>query len=124
MKIQDLIGPTAVFVGIRADDKREVLEALSERAAALAGLDPQPVLEALWRREELGSTALSDHMVMRDARAGSVGRAAAQRPVEALDLERDRPAAREGSGSPARGTRATPSPWLCCSSQPINRLGG
>ena len=39
MKVADLIAPTAVFAGVRAGDKRQLLQMLAERAAPLSGVD-------------------------------------------------------------------------------------
>ncbi len=74
MKVENLIAPAAVLVGVRAPDKRKVLEGLAERGAALAGLEPSVVLEALLRREELGSTGMGEGAAIPHARLAGVAR--------------------------------------------------
>src|SRR6266436_4864691 len=47
MEIANLIAPDGVVAGLRAKDKRQVLEELSRRAAAALGLDSATILAAL-----------------------------------------------------------------------------
>lgn len=65
---------TTVLVGVRASDKRKLLESLAERGAPLAGLEPGPVLDALLRREELGSTGMGEGTAIPHARLPGVER--------------------------------------------------
>lgn len=74
MKVEDLIAPAAVIVGVRASDKRRVLGDLAQRGAALAGVDPATVLDALLRREELGSTGMGEGAAIPHARLPGVER--------------------------------------------------
>ncbi len=57
MDIKDLLGPEAV-VELKEADKWRVLKELARQSAALLDLHPEPVVRALLRREELGSTGL------------------------------------------------------------------
>jgi nitrogen PTS system EIIA component len=74
MKVEDLIAPEAVLVGVRAGDKRKLLEAVAERGGALAGLEPRTVLGALLRREELGSTGMGEGAAIPHARLPGIER--------------------------------------------------
>jgi len=74
MEVENLVAPASVLVGVRASDKRKVLEGLAERGAALADLEPGAVLEALLRREELGSTGMGEGAAIPHARLPGVAR--------------------------------------------------
>jgi nitrogen PTS system EIIA component len=58
MELGDLITPDAVVPALKANNKKQALQALSERAAKLAGLPSREVYEALQQRELLGSTGV------------------------------------------------------------------
>lgn len=73
MNVADLIAPTAVLVGVRANDKAKLVESLAAKAAAMAGLDAATVVEGLRRREELGSTGMGEGSAIPHARLPGVG---------------------------------------------------
>jgi nitrogen PTS system EIIA component len=58
MELGDLIAPEAVIPVLRANNKKQVLQELSEKAARLTGLDAREILETLLQRERLGSTGV------------------------------------------------------------------
>jgi len=58
MELGDLIPPDAVVPALKASNKKQALQALSERAAKLADLHSHDVYEALQQRELLGSTGV------------------------------------------------------------------
>ncbi|MBB3952259.1 PTS IIA-like nitrogen regulatory protein PtsN [Aureimonas jatrophae] len=58
MDLSDLIEQDAIFPSLRSQTKKQVLQDLSERAAALAGLSPRDVYETVAARERLGSTGI------------------------------------------------------------------
>ena len=58
MEIYDLITPASVVPNLRAANKRQALQDLARRAAALAKLDEHKVFETLWEREQLGTTGI------------------------------------------------------------------
>jgi nitrogen PTS system EIIA component len=68
MEIANLIAPDGVVAGLRAKDKRQVLEELSRRAAAALGLDSATILAALVAREQLGSTGVGKGIAVPHAR--------------------------------------------------------
>jgi nitrogen PTS system EIIA component len=68
MDLADLINPDRVIVGLRANDKAQLLQDLSRRAAGLLGISPQPVIAALQAREQLGSTGLGRGFALPHAR--------------------------------------------------------
>jgi PTS system nitrogen regulatory IIA component len=58
MDIAELITPQAILPNLRVATKRQLLQELAKRAAALAGLDEKTVLDTLMERERLGSTGI------------------------------------------------------------------
>ncbi|HZT51634.1 MAG TPA: PTS IIA-like nitrogen regulatory protein PtsN [Stellaceae bacterium] len=74
MEIAELITPQAVVPSLRAAGKRQLLQELAKRAAALAGLDEKTVLEALVERERLGSTGIGGGTAVPHARLSGIAR--------------------------------------------------
>jgi len=58
MELGDLITPEAVIPALKAKNKKQVLQELSEKAAGLTGLNARDIYETLLQRERLGSTAV------------------------------------------------------------------
>jgi PTS system nitrogen regulatory IIA component len=58
MELGDLITPEAVIPTLRAGNKKQVLQELSGKAAALTGLDARDIFETLLQRERLGTTGV------------------------------------------------------------------
>ena len=60
MEVTDLLDPSGVISNLRATSKRQALQELARRAAALAGEDEHKIFESLWEREQLGSTGIGN----------------------------------------------------------------
>lgn len=60
MDLSDLITPYGVIPSLKAKNKKQVLQDLSERAADLTGLDQREVFNTLLQRERLGSTGVGN----------------------------------------------------------------
>ncbi len=58
MELGDLLTPDAVVPALKASNKKQALQALSDRAAKLSRLQSRDVYEALQQRELLGSTGV------------------------------------------------------------------
>ena len=58
MELGDLITSERIFPGLKATTKKQVLQELADKAAALTGANPRDVFETLLQRERLGSTAV------------------------------------------------------------------
>ena len=56
MDLYDLLSPAAVTASLRASTKKQLLQQLSQRAAALTGYDERHIFEVITERERLGST--------------------------------------------------------------------
>ncbi|MGL4243631.1 MAG: PTS IIA-like nitrogen regulatory protein PtsN [Beijerinckiaceae bacterium] len=60
MPITDLLTRDGVIPSLKAAGKKQLLEAISERAGPLAGLQPRMVFDCLLQRERLGSTGIGN----------------------------------------------------------------
>jgi PTS system nitrogen regulatory IIA component len=58
MEITDLLDPSGVIANLRVTSKRQALQELARRAAAITGQDEHRIFETLWEREQLGSTGI------------------------------------------------------------------
>lgn len=58
MELADLLVPGAVFAGVKATSKKQLLGSLAAHAGKLLGMDERRILEAMLERERLGSTGL------------------------------------------------------------------
>jgi nitrogen PTS system EIIA component len=58
MPLTDLVASNAVIPALKANGKKQVMQELAGRAAALTGQNERAVFETLMQREKLGSTAV------------------------------------------------------------------
>ena len=72
MNIGELLTSRRVLTGLRAADKRGVLDALAARAGAELGLDPAALRVALLERERLGSTGVGRGTAIPHARLAGI----------------------------------------------------
>jgi nitrogen PTS system EIIA component len=68
MKIADLLSPKDVMIDVKCSNKRQLLQELAARAAAVAGLGADQVASHLLKREELGSTGIGKGVAIPHAR--------------------------------------------------------
>ena len=60
MPLIDLIAPDAVIPALKVISKKQALQELAARAAALTGQNERSIVEVLMQREKLGSTAVGN----------------------------------------------------------------
>lgn len=60
MNISDIMTEKSVFVGIKANSKRDLLQEISAQAAQALNMDERTVFETLLERENLGSTGFGN----------------------------------------------------------------
>ena len=58
MTITDLVAPEAILPALKVISKKQALQELAARAAALTGQNERSVFEVLLQREKLGTTAV------------------------------------------------------------------
>jgi len=68
MNIADIISKDAVLDNVQVSSKRELIQYLSERISALCGLDDRAIFDAVWERENLGSTGYGEGVAFPHAR--------------------------------------------------------
>ncbi|TIT48615.1 MAG: transcriptional regulator, partial [Mesorhizobium sp.] len=56
MDLSDLISVPAILPALKANSKKQLLQLLSERAAAISGIPEREVFDTILQRERLGST--------------------------------------------------------------------
>lgn len=60
MEIADLIAPRNVVAQLRVSNKKQALQELAKRAAAMTGLSDRAIHEVLVERERLGTTGIGN----------------------------------------------------------------
>lgn len=58
MTITDLVAPEAIVPALKVSSKKQALQELAARAAALTGQNERAIFEVLLQREKLGTTAV------------------------------------------------------------------
>jgi len=74
MEIADLITPDAVVAHLKASNKKQVLQELAAKAAALTKLPERRIFEILSEREKLGSTGMGQGVAIPHGRFAGVER--------------------------------------------------
>src|ERR1700689_5611297 len=92
MPLTDLVAPNAIIPALKVNNKKQVLQELAARAAALTGENEKTIFDSLMQREKLGSTAVGNGIAIPHGKMATLGRlfglfARLDRPVdfEALD---------------------------------------
>jgi nitrogen PTS system EIIA component len=95
MPLTDIVAPTAVIPALKVNNKKQVIQELAARAAALTELNERAILEVLQQRERLGSTAVGNGVAIPHGKLPKLGGlfglfARLERPVdfEALDNQK------------------------------------
>jgi PTS system nitrogen regulatory IIA component len=94
MPLTDLVAPNAIIPALKANNKKQVLQELATKAAALTGHNDRAILENLTQREKLGSTGVGGGIAIPHGKLATLDRmfglfARLDRPVdfEALDSQ-------------------------------------
>jgi len=74
MEIADLISPKTVFADLKATSKKQALQELSRRAAAVTGCDEREILNVLIERERLGTTGVGKGIAIPHGKLKSLNR--------------------------------------------------
>jgi PTS system nitrogen regulatory IIA component len=92
MPLADLVAPNAILPALKVNNKKQVLQELAARAAALSGQNERAIFDILTQREKLGSTAVGNGIAIPHGKMPALTRlfglfARLERPVdfEALD---------------------------------------
>ena len=60
MDLSDLIDASAILPALKANSKKQLLQLLAEKAAAITGLPAREVFDTILQRERLGSTGVGN----------------------------------------------------------------
>ena len=60
MDLSDLIDASAILPALKATSKKQLLQALSEKAAEITGIPEREVFDTILQRERLGSTGVGN----------------------------------------------------------------
>jgi nitrogen PTS system EIIA component len=92
--LSDLLAPDAVLATLKVNSKKQAIQELAEKAAALAGLPEREIFETLLQRERLGSTGVGNGIAIPHGKLPKIDRlfglfARLERPIDfdALDSE-------------------------------------
>lgn len=95
MEIADLLAPRSVIAQLRVSNKKQALQEIARRAAALTGVSERRIYDVLAERERLGSTGIGRGIAIPHGKLAELSRlyglfARLDRPIpfEAID---DRP---------------------------------
>jgi nitrogen PTS system EIIA component len=88
-ELTEWLQPQDIVLDVDVWDRRRALELAATRIAAANGIDPAPVLRALWRREQVGSTAIGQGVAIPHARISGIARPLSlfMRPRIAMDFD-------------------------------------
>ena len=79
MDLADLIAPEAVFPSLKAKTKKQALQEVAHKAAALTRMDARDIFDTLSQREHLGSTGIGRGIAIPHGRMAQLPRPVAQR---------------------------------------------
>lgn len=74
MGLEDLLSPQGVIHNLRAKCKRDVLQALADKAGAIVGRPASDILATLMEREQLGSTGVGDGVALPHGKIEGLGK--------------------------------------------------
>ncbi|MGB7432159.1 MAG: PTS IIA-like nitrogen regulatory protein PtsN [Ahrensia sp.] len=74
MELGDFLSRDAVITDIKASSKKQVLQALSEKASELTGLSAREIFDTIVQREKLGSTGVGNGVAIPHGKFGKYDR--------------------------------------------------
>lgn len=73
MNLAEILAPEAVMGDLKATSKKQLLQAISEHAAALTGLSAREIFDTVLQREKLGSTGVGNGIAIPHAKFAEFG---------------------------------------------------
>jgi nitrogen PTS system EIIA component len=74
MEISTLLAPDAVFPALKANNKKQLLQELAERASKLTGLPERRIFDTLIERERLGTTGMGQGIAIPHGRIAGIAK--------------------------------------------------
>lgn len=72
MDLSDLVSADAIIPALKANSKKQLLQLLAEKAAALTGLPEREIFDTILQRERLGSTGAGNGLAIPHGKLASV----------------------------------------------------
>jgi len=87
MPLSDLLTPDSIIPVLKVNSKKQALQEIAERAAALTGVGEREIFDILLQRERLGSTGVGNGIAIPHGKLNKLGRlfgffARLDRPVD------------------------------------------
>lgn len=60
MKLSEIMSGKSVFMGLKSNSKRQLLQDLADRAAEITGISERTIFDTILERENLGSTGFGE----------------------------------------------------------------
>lgn len=67
MKISEIMSVNSIVLSLKANNKRQLLQALAEKAAEITGISERTIFDTILERENLGSTGFGGGTACRTA---------------------------------------------------------
>ncbi|HVY19264.1 MAG TPA: PTS IIA-like nitrogen regulatory protein PtsN [Bauldia sp.] len=74
MDLSDLVTPEAIIPSLKANSKKQVLQAIAEKAAGMTGVEEKDIFDTLVKREKLGSTGVGGGIAIPHGKLGKLER--------------------------------------------------
>ncbi len=74
MELDSIIGPEGVIADLKANSKKQALQELSARAAAITGVHERTIFDILLERERLGTTGVGQGIAIPHGKLGEIDR--------------------------------------------------
>ncbi len=92
MEIADLISTDSVIADLRATSKKQALQDLSQKAAAITGLHERAIFDVLMERERLGTTGVGNGIAIPHGKMANLDRlyglfARLERPIDFQSID-------------------------------------
>ena len=72
MELSDIIFSNAIFLDLRPNSKRQLIQELSSKASVIFHLDEQVIFETLLQREKLGSTGVGNGVAIPHGKVANI----------------------------------------------------
>ena len=91
MKLSEIMSGNNVFVGLKANSKRELLQLLANKASEITGINERTIFDTILERENLGSTGFGNGTALHHGRFEElnkeIGRASCRESVcQSVDI--------------------------------------
>lgn len=86
MKISEIMSVNSIVLSLKANNKRQLLQALAEKAAEITGISERTIFDTILERENLGSTGFGGGTALPHGRLAELNKVYGFLPVYMLRL--------------------------------------